>query len=277
MIIAIINNKGGTGKTTTCIHLAAALGARKKRVLVADLDPQASASMALGLEWRALSPSWVDVLFDDLPPADAVRRGVLPGVDLLPAEMELASFDLAMADAEDRERRIRDRMAPLSSEYDLILCDCPPAMSLLSVNALTAADGFIVPVTPEYLALEGLVSLMDAVDRMRAGIGLGAEFIGIVFTMAGRSLKSGRDIMALVREHYGPLVFDTEIPRNIKLVEAPAFGESVFDTAPKSAGANAYRALAEEFSARLNPTAPTGRKSRTSKKQRTGTRKRKRS
>ena len=271
MIIAVINNKGGTGKTTTCVTLAAAFALKRKRVLVADLDPQASASLALGVEWNALSPSWADVVFDGIPAADAVRKAVLPGVDLLPAEMELASFDLTMGDRPDRDQRIRDAMAPLRDDYDLILCDCPPAMSLLSVNALVAADGFLVPVTPEYLALEGLVSLMDAVDRMRNSLGITADFIGIVFTMVSRSFKTSRDIMTLVRKHYDSRVLDTEIPRNVKLLEAPAFGSSVFDLAPGSPGAKAYTALAEELLVRLNMAETVARKSPASSNRPPGT------
>lgn len=262
MIIAIVNNKGGTGKTTTCVNLAAAFAREKKRVLVADFDPQASASMSLGLEWRDLSPSWRDVLFDGMPPADAIRKAVSPGVDLLPAEMELASFDLNLGNIADRDGRIRDCIAPLRGDYDMILCDCPPAMSLLWVNVLAAADGFIVPFAPEYLALEGLIGLTAAVDRMRDGRVIAADFIGIVFTMVGRTLKSGRDIMALVRDHYGPRVFDTEIPRNVKLAEAPAFGRTVFDLAPRSPGAEAYRSLAEEMRNRLNSCGDANRESR---------------
>ena len=172
MIIAVINNKGGTGKTTTCVNLSACLAASGYRVLLVDLDSQASASLSLGIPRNALAPSAAHVLFDSLDVEDAIRPAVLPGLDLLTGQMELANTDLMLADVPGRERRLSRCLQGVRDQYDFIFCDCPPSLSLLPVNALVMSDSYIVPVTPEYLALEGLIGLMDGIDRMKKGIGI---------------------------------------------------------------------------------------------------------
>jgi len=260
VVVAIVNNKGGTGKTTTAVNLAAGLAARGRRVTLIDLDAQASASFALGAGLPAGGPTMVDVLFGDRSLAEAALPTAVPGLTLAPAEMELASADLMLADAPRRERRLADALARSDGDTsfapDLILLDCPPALSLLAVNALVAADGFIVPVTPEYLALEGLVNLMTAVDRIRIGLGASAALLGILFTLVPPGGKAAKAVMALVRERFGDRVFETEIRRDVRLAEAPAYSQTIFEHAPGCRGAAGYQALAEEVALRLDAPAP---------------------
>lgn len=254
MVVAIVNNKGGTGKTTTAVNLAAGLAARGRRVLLVDLDAQASASFALGAGPSRPGSTVVDLLFGDCSLADAARPTAVPGLTLVPAEMELASADLMLADAPDRDRRLAGALAGgnAASDFDLVLLDCPPALSLLAVNALVAADGVIVPVTPEYLALEGLVNLMTAVERVRTGLGAPAPLLGILFTLVPPGGKAAKAVMELVRERFGDRVFQTEIRRDVRLTEAPAYSQTIFEHAPGCRGAAGYEALTEEVLQRLD-------------------------
>lgn len=247
MIISIINNKGGTGKTTTCINLAAALARSGHRILVVDMDCQASASLSLGIGQGELAPSSAGVLFGKIHMAEAIRATTIPEVDLVTGDMALANTDLVLANVPGRERRLADSLAPFLNSYDFILCDCAPSLSMLAVNALVAADGYVVPVTPEYLALEGLVSLMKAVTKLRNGMNIQTDLLGILFTLVNPGLKISRKIIHLVREHYGEEVFKTEIRRDVKLTESPSFSRSIFEYAPGSRGATAYAELAEEL------------------------------
>ncbi len=250
MIIAVINNKGGTGKTTTTVNVAAALAKKGLKILLVDLDAQASASMSLGIPFDKLTPSAAAVLFDGLEVEQVLRSSVGRNLDLLTGGFELASSDLILADMAGRENRLKYCLAPLRQKYDFIFCDCPPSLSLISVNALVASDAYILPVTAEYLALEGLVSMTLAVDEINKEMDIHPHLLGICFTMLIRGVKSMREIVQLVRDEYGDKVFKTEVRRNVKLAEAPSFGKSVFTYAPRSAGAIEYAELAEEIQKR---------------------------
>ena len=250
MIIAVINNKGGTGKTTTTVNVAAAMAKKGMKVLLVDLDAQASASMSLGIPFDKLTPSAAAVLFDGLEVEQVLRSSVGRNLDLLTGGFELASSDLILADMAGRENRLKYCLAPLRQKYDFIFCDCPPSLSLISVNALVASDAYILPVTAEYLALEGLVSMTLAVDEINKEMDIHPHLLGICFTMLIRGVKSMREIVQLVRDEYGDKVFKTEVRRNVKLAEAPSFGKSVFTYAPRSAGAIEYAELAEEIQKR---------------------------
>lgn len=250
MKIAIINNKGGTGKTTTCVSIAGAMAADGFKVLLVDLDAQASASLSLGMTYESLNPSMADVLFESLPPEEALRKNILPGLDLLTGNMEMANSDLILADEAGRENRLGDRLSDIKNKYDFIFYDCPPSLSLVSINALVASDAYIIPVTAEYLALEGLVSMIAAVEEVKKGMGIEPVLLGILFTMINQGLRSTREIIALVRDEYGKQVFKTEIRRNVRLTEAPSFGKSIFQYAPTSIGASDYSLLAAEIQKR---------------------------
>lgn len=250
VIIGVINNKGGTAKTTTSVNLAGAMARDGWRTLLVDLDAQASASLSLGVATDALSPSAADVLFSDMPIAEAARPTGIPGLDLVTAEMDLANADIILADLPGREKRLANALRPAKAVYDFIILDCPPALSLLPVNALVAADGCIVCVSPDYLAFQGLVAFTRAVERIRRGIGAEVTLLGIALTMVIPGLKVTRQISETLRQRYGQLVFATEIRRDVKLAEAPASGKTIFEHAPASNGATAYRALYQEVLAR---------------------------
>jgi len=250
MILALVNNKGGVAKTTTAVNLAAGLARKKKSVLLVDLDSQGSASLALGIPRSELMPSAADVLLHGEPIKTAIRN-VAEGLDLLTGSMELANADLALADETGRERRLSDALKPIRSAYDIILLDCPPSLSMLPINALYAADGFIVPVEPQYLALEGLVNLTEAVERMREGMNIKASLVGLVLTKVDYRTKATTEIVDLIRGHYKRQVFKAEIRINTRLAEAPSFGQSIFDYDPTATGAAAYADLTEELLKRM--------------------------
>ncbi len=253
MIICVINNKGGTAKTTTSVSLAGAMAQSGLQTLLVDLDAQASASLSLGEATGALSPSSADILFSGMPVAEAARRTQVAGLDLVTGGMDLANADLVLGGIAGREKRLAQALRPARADYDFIILDCPPALSLLPVNALVAADGCIVCVSPDYLAYEGLMALLRAVEHIRDGIGARVALLGIVLTMVNPGLKVTRQISDDVRRRYGDLVFATEIRRDVKLAEAPGSGLTIFEHAPASKGATAYRALCDEVLARCRP------------------------
>jgi len=249
MVISVINNKGGSGKTTTCVNLAVALAKKGNRVLLVDLDSQAAASLSVGIPRNDLSPSTADVLFGYAKAKDVIRATEIPELDVMTGSMDLANTDLELANVRGRERVLARGLAPVNDHYDFIICDCPPSLSLLSVNAMVATQRYIVPVPPEYLALEALIGLLRGIDKMRRGIGIKCELLGILLTFIDHSFiknRTSKEVVKLIREHYGEKVFRTEIRRDRKLAEAPAYGESVFEFAPGSKGANDYEMLAKE-------------------------------
>jgi len=251
-IIALVNNKGGVGKTTSAVNLAAGLVAAGRRVLLADLDAQGSASLSLGLTRADLSPGSAEVILDGHPIREAIRPTSVKGLDILPGSMALASADLVLSAVAGREVVLKDALTPIRGDYDFTVLDCPPSLGLLTVNALTAADFFIVPVTPDYLSLEGLVNLLDAVERIKKGIGKAAGLLGILLTMADYRLNVTEEIGQMIRGYYGRLVFKAEIRGNVRLKEAPSFGKTIFDYDNGSAGAEAYRQLTKEVLKRIN-------------------------
>ena len=250
-IVAVVNNKGGVGKTTSAVNLSAGIAAGK-RVLLLDLDAQGSASLSLGLTRGDLSPGSAEVILDGHPIREAIRPTSVKGLDILPGSMALASADLVLSAVAGREVVLKDALTPILGDYDFTVLDCPPSLGLLTVNALTAADFFLVPVTPDYLSLEGLVNLMDAVERIKAGIGRAADLLGILLTLADYRLNVTEEIGRMIRGYYGRLVFKSEIRGNVRLKEAPSFGKSIFDYDNGSAGAEAYRELTKEVIQRIN-------------------------
>ena len=250
--LALVNNKGGVGKTTSAVNLAAGLAAEGLRVLLADLDAQGSASLSLGLTRADLQPGTAEAILDAQPIKEAIRPSGVAGLDILPGSMALASADLALSDVKGREAVLKAALTPIrSGTYDFIILDCPPSLGLLTVNALTAADFFLVPLTLDYLALEGLVNLLEAVELIRAGIGKTAAPLGFLLTLADYRLNITEEIAGMIRKHYGRLVFKTVVPGNVRLKEAPSFGKTIFDYDAGSAGAEAYRELTKEVLHRL--------------------------
>ena len=251
-IIALVNNKGGVGKTTSAVNLAAGLVAAGRRVLLADLDAQGSASLSLGLTRADLTPGSAEVMLEGHPIREVIRPTSVKGLDILPGSMALASADLVLSVVKGREVVLKDALTPIRGDYDFTVLDCPPSLGLLTVNALTAADFFIIPVTPDYLSLEGLVNLMDAVERIKKGIGKAAGLLGILLTLADYRLNVTEEIGRMIRGYYGRLVFKTEIRGNVRLKEAPSFGKTIFDYDKGSAGAEAYQELTKEVLQRIS-------------------------
>ena len=251
-IIALVNNKGGVGKTTSAVNLAAGLVAAGRRILLADLDAQGSASLSLGLTRADLTPGSAEVMLEGHPIREVIRPTSVKGLDILPGSMALASADLVLSVVKGREVVLKDALTPIRGDYDFTVLDCPPSLGLLTVNALTAADFFIIPVTPDYLSLEGLVNLLEAVERIKKGIGKAAGLLGILLTMADYRLNVTEEISQMIRGYYGRLVFKAEIRGNVRLKEAPSFGKTIFDYDNGSAGAEAYRQLTKEVLKRIN-------------------------
>jgi chromosome partitioning protein len=247
----VINNKGGVGKTTTCVNVAAGLAHRGRRVLVVDLDSQGSASLALGVDHDNLRPSAADALFGERRADDILRSTPVDGLDLMTGSLDLANADVRLKKMSNGEKRLREILAPIASRYDQILIDCPPSTSILSVNALVSADAFIIPVTPSYLALEGVVSLGKVVRRVRRGIGEAAPVLGIALTQVDRSENQVPSVIEQLRSHYGGKVFDTEIRYDSALDRAPSHHEDIFTFAPNSDGAADYDSLLDEVEERI--------------------------
>jgi len=249
--IPIINSKGGVGKTTTAVNVAAGLARKGRSVLLVDLDSQGSASISLGVNQRELAPSSADVLFGDASMAEAIRSTKRDDLDLLTGALDLANADVRLKQQEEGHRRLEEVLSPVARRYDQIIVDCAPSTSILSVNALVAADAFLVPVTPSYLSLEGVVSLGETVRRVREGIGEAAPILGVLLTMVDRSQEGTLQAIDHLRGHYGGKVFDTEIEPDPALEEAPSRNQDIFQYAPQSTAAEQYGQLIEEVEDRL--------------------------
>ncbi len=250
MVIAVINTKGGVGKTTTAIHLSVLLAGRGPTLLI-DADSQAGASLGVGIPRARLAPSLAHPFLYGLPLERAIRRGVRPGIDVITASADLANTDVALSDAPDRELCLRRIIEPLLQRYRTILIDCAPGLSLLHINVLAAAQWYLVPVTPQYLSLEGAASIVDAGDRVRRRFNDRLRLLGMVVTMVDRGSTSGRQNIRMLRGHYRDAVVRPEIPFSHALAEAPSFGQTVFEYEPAGAAARAYRRLGVDILQRL--------------------------
>ncbi|HET7711935.1 MAG TPA: ParA family protein [Thermoanaerobaculia bacterium] len=244
--VALVNQKGGVGKTTTAINLAASLAACERRVLLVDLDPQANATSGVGLS-RTEEVTIYDVLIDGAPATSAVKNLALPTLFAIPSSADLVGADLELSTAEKREYRLRDALVPLSDQYDYVLIDSPPSLGLLTINGLAAAGSVLVPMQCEYFALEGISQLMNTIERVRETINPLLEIEGILLTMYDDRMNLARQVAEEVRGHFGEKVYETVIPRNVRLGEAPSFGKPIILYDIRSRGSEAYINLAKEF------------------------------
>lgn len=245
---AILNQKGGVGKTTTTINLAAALARNGKSVLIVDLDPQANATSGLGIDKNIIENSVYNVLIDHVEAANIILPTDYESLFILPATTELAAAEQELVSELARETILKQAMGKFA--YDYVLIDCPPSLGLLSLNALVAADSVLIPVQTEFYALEGLGLLMQTIQRVQAGLNPDLKLLGVVMTMVDPRNSLSGQVVDEVNKHFGDLVFNTQIPRNVRLAEAPSFGKTVFEHDKWSKGARAYKALAKEVEKR---------------------------
>ena len=245
-IIAIANQKGGVGKTTTAVNLAAALARTPKRTLLIDLDPQGNATMGSGIDKRELDTSITDVLLGEAQPHGAIVR-CEDGYDLLPGNIDLTAAEIQLMDMPGREQKLKQAIEAVRGDYDFILVDCPPSLSLLTLNALNASDSVLVPMQCEYYALEGLSALLDTIEALKSRLNPALEIEGVLRTMFDVRNNLANAVSAELVNHFGDLVFRTIIPRNVRLAEAPSHGQSILGYDKASRGGVAYLGLAGEI------------------------------
>jgi chromosome partitioning protein len=255
-VVAIANQKGGVGKSTTAVNLAAALAETGRKVLVIDLDPQGNASTGLGIDPGRRKQGTYQLLSQSAPAESAVLETAVPGVWAIPSNIELAGAEIELVGQISRETRLGQAISSVISTYDFVLLDCPPSLGLLTVNAMAAADELIVPIQCEYYALEGLGQLLRNVRLVQQSLNPELRLTGIVLTMYDSRTKLSEQVVAEVRRYFGPRVYDTIIPRTVRLSEAPGFGKPITTYDPESKGARAYRELAAEFLEREAVDAP---------------------
>ncbi len=246
-IYALANQKGGVGKTTTAVNLGAYLANAGKRILLVDADPQANATSSLGVDKNALTRSVYDMLVGSEPATSLTMLTQCPGLDLLPATPALAGAEIELVGLAGRELRLRRALSPMRPRYDFILIDTPPSLGMLTINALTAADGVLIPIQCEYLPLEGLTQLLRTVELVRQSLNPDLIIRGLIMTMYDARTNLSRQVVEEIRQHFATTAFRAIIPRSIKIGEAPSYGEPLVTFAPDSSGAQAYAALCDEF------------------------------
>lgn len=249
--ISVCNQKGGVGKTTTSVNLAACLAMNGRRVLLVDLDPQASATVSSGIDRTSFKSTSYDVLVGNNTAAETIAKTPLSGLDIIPATMDLSKAELRLLQTADPDLALKKAFEPLSGQYDAIIMDCPPSLGILTANALAASDAVVIPIQCEYLALEGLNALVQALERVRSERNPGLEIGGIVLTMTDFRSNLAREVAEEVKRFFPGKVFEAAIPRNVRVAESPSFGKPVCVYEPHSTGAMAHALLAEEVEKRM--------------------------
>lgn len=245
-IISIINQKGGVGKSTTAVNLSAALSSKGKKVLLVDFDPQGNSTSGFGIEKEELEQCVYDALIHNVSAEDLIHDTDCERVFVIPATIQLAGAEIELVSAMARETRLKELLAPVQNEFDYIFIDCPPSLGLLTINALAAADSVLIPIQCEYYALEGVTKLLESMRMVKERINRSLEVFGVLMTMYDSRTSLANQVVDEVRAYFGDKVFDTLVPRTVKISEAPSFGMPVIEYAPSNKGAIAYLALADE-------------------------------
>ena len=245
-VLAVLNQKGGVGKSTTAINLSAALGAMGQHVLLIDLDPQGNASSGLNVDKSSLNACVYDALLNDISLKDIIIENIYEGLDIVPATINLAGAEVELVSEFARESRLKEAIQPILDRYDFVIIDCPPSLGLLTVNALVATDELLIPIQCEFYALEGVTKLIDSMNRVKKRLNPELDIFGVLLTMYDARTTLSKQVTQEVQRFFGPAVFETIIPRSVKLSEAPSFGAPINEYDPNGKGAIAYRKLAEE-------------------------------
>lgn len=249
-VIALANQKGGVGKTTTSVNLGACLADAGKKVLLIDLDPQGNATSGLGVDKKDIEESVYDVLINDVDLKDVILKSSHHGLDIVPTTIALSGAEVELTNLMARETRLKDAFGGVKDEYDYILIDCPPSLGLLTINAFTACDSILIPVQSEYYALEGLSQLLNTIKLVRKHFNPNLKIEGVLLTMYDKRTNLGQQVNAEVKKYFGDQVYETIIPRNVRLSEAPSHGQAIVDYDKRSTGAKVYQQLAKEVLAR---------------------------